>query len=141
LVTLFLTSLTICLWLSHLPFNSLQLRWGEVANAQSANPSQLVKQGIDRYKTGDVQGAIASWQTALTAYQSTKERADEAIVREKLAIAYQQIGQFGEAIDYWKGAIANYQQVGDLVKLGRLLTELAQTYSHLGQNREAIALY
>jgi CHAT domain-containing protein len=140
LVTLFLTSLTICLWLSHLPFNSLQLRWGEVANAQSANPSQLVKQGIDRYKTGDVQGAIASWQTALTAYQSTKERADEAIVREKLAIAYQQIGQFGEAIDYWKGAIANYQQVGDLVKLGRLLTELAQTYSRLGQNREAIAL-
>ena len=140
LVTLFLTSLTICLWLSHVPFNSLQLRWGEVANAQSANPSQLVKQGIDRYKTGDVQGAIASWQTALTAYQSTKERADEAIVREKLAIAYQQIGQFGEAIDYWKGAIASYQQVGDLVKLGRLLTELAQTYSHLGQNREALAL-
>jgi CHAT domain-containing protein/uncharacterized protein HemY len=140
LVTLFLTSLTICLWLSHVPFNFLQLRWGEVATAQSANPSQLVQQGIERYKTGDVQGAIASWQTALTAYQSTKERADEAIVREKLAIAYQQIGQFGEAIDYWKGAIANYQQVGDLVKLGRLLTELAQTYSHLGQNREALAL-
>ncbi|MDP8935670.1 MAG: CHAT domain-containing protein, partial [Cyanobacteriota bacterium] len=92
------------------------------------------------YKTGNVQGAIASWQTALTAYQSTNDRANEAIVREKLAIAYQQIGQFGEAIDYWKGAIANYHQVGDLVKRGRLLTELAQTYSRLGQNREAIAL-
>jgi len=140
LVILFLTTLTICLWLNHVSFNPLQLRWGEVANAQSANASQLVQQGIERYKTGDVQGAIASWQTALTAYQSTKERADEAIVREKLAIAYQQIGQFGEAIDYWKGAIANYQQVGDFVKLGRLLTELAQTYSRLGQNREAIAL-
>jgi hypothetical protein len=47
-----------------------------------------------------VQGAIASWQTALTAYQSTNDRANEAIVREKLAIAYQQIGQFGEAIDH-----------------------------------------
>jgi len=140
LVTLFLTSLTICLWLNHVPFNYLQLRWGEVANAQSANASQLVQQGIERYKTGDVQGAIASWQTALTAYQSTNDRANEAIVQEKLAIAYQQIGQFGEAIDYWKGAIANYQQVGDFVKLGRLLTELAQTYSRLGQNREAIAL-
>ena len=140
LVILFLTSLTICLWLNHVTFNPLQLRWGEVATAQSANPSQLVQQGIERYKTGDVQGAIASWQTALTAYQSTNDRTNEAIVREKLAIAYQQIGQFGEAINYWKGAIANYNQVGDFVKLGRLLTELAQTYSRFGQNREAIAL-
>jgi tetratricopeptide (TPR) repeat protein len=140
LVILFLTTLTICLWLNHVSFNPLQLRWGEVATAQSANPSQLVQQGIEQYKTGDVQGAIASWQTALTAYQSTNDRANEASVQEKLAIAYQQIGQFGEAIAYWKGAIANYRQVGDVVKLGRLLTELAQTYSRLGQNREAIAL-
>lgn len=140
LVILFLTSLTICLGLNHVSFNPLKLRWGEAATAQSANPSQLVQQGIEQYKTGDVQGAIASWQTALTAYQSTNARANEAIVREKLAIAYQQIGQFGEAIDYWKGAIANYHSFGDFVKLGRLLTELAQTYSHLGQNKEAIAL-
>ena len=87
-----------------------------------------------------MQGAIDYWKTALTAYQSTNDRANEAIVREKLAIAYQQIGQFGEAIDYWKSAIANYHQVGGFVKVGRLLTELAQTYSHVGQNREARAL-
>jgi CHAT domain-containing protein len=140
LVILFVTSLTICLWLSHVSFNPLQLRWPEVATAQSTNPSQLVQQGIEQYKTGDVQGAIALWQTALTAYQSTNDRANEAIVREKLAIAYQQIGQFSEAIDYWKSAIANYRQVGDFKKVGQLLTELAQTYSRLGQNKEAIAL-
>ena len=140
LVILFLTSLTICLGLDRVSLNPLQLRGGEVATAQSANPSQLVQQGIERYKTGDVQGAIAFWQTALTAYQSTNNRANEAIVREKLAIAYQQIGQFGSAIDYWKGAIDNYRSSGDFVKVGRLLTELAQTYSRLGQNRESIAL-
>ncbi|MEG4275679.1 MULTISPECIES: CHAT domain-containing protein [unclassified Microcoleus] len=140
LVILFLTSLTNCLWLSHVSFNPLQLRWTEVATAQSTNPSQLVQQGIERYKTGDVQGAIVLWQTALTAYQSTNNRANEAIVREKLAIAYQQIGQFSEAIDYWKSAIANYRSSGDFVKVGRLLTELAQTYSRLGQNREAKSL-
>lgn len=140
LVVLFLTSLTFCLWLDRIPFTTLQARWGEVANAQSPNASQLVQQGIERYKTGDVQGAIVLWQTALTAYQSTNNRANEAIVREKLAIAYQQIGQFSEAIDYWKSAIANYRSSGDFVKVGRLLTELAQTYSRLGQNREASSL-
>ena len=140
LVILFLTSLTICLGPDRVSFNPLQLRWPEVATAQSPNASLLVQEGIERYKTGDVQAAIALWQSALTAYQSTNDRANEAIVREKLAIAYQQIGQFESAIDYWKGAIANYRSSGDFLKVGRLLTELAQTYSRLGQNREAIAL-
>ncbi|NJK65189.1 MAG: hypothetical protein HC789_22760 [Microcoleus sp. CSU_2_2] len=34
-----------------------------------------------------------------------------AIVREKLAIAYQQIDRFEQAIDHWKGAIAFLEQV------------------------------
>jgi CHAT domain-containing protein/tetratricopeptide (TPR) repeat protein len=140
LVVLFLSSLTFCLWPNHVPFTTLQTRWGEVATAQSPNASLLVQQGIERYKTGDVQGAIASWQTALSTYQSTNSLANQGIVREKLAIAYQQIGQFGEALDYWKEAIANFRQLGDIAKVGRLLTELAQTYSRLGQNKEAIAL-
>lgn len=140
LVVLFLSSLTFCLWLNHFSFTALQARWGEVATAQSPNASQLVQQGIEQYRAGDVQGAIASWQTALSAYQSTNNHANAAIVREKLAIAYQQIGQFEQAIDHWKEAIANYRSSGEFVKVGRLLTEQAQTYSRLGQNREAIAL-
>ena len=140
LVVLFLSSLTFCLCLNHVPFTAWQARWGEVATAQSPNASQLVQQGIERYKTGDVQGAIASWQTALSAYQSTNNLANQAIVREKLAIAYQQIGQFEQALDHWKQAIAHYRSSGDFQKVGRLLTELAQTYSRLGQNKEAIAL-
>lgn len=140
LVVLFFSSLTFCLWLNYVPFTALQARWGEVATAQSPNTTQLVQQGIERYKTGDVQGAITSWQTALTAYESTNNHANEAIVQEKLAIAYRQIGQFEQAIDHWKEAIANYRQLGDIAKVGRLLVEQAQTYSRLGQNKEAIAL-
>ena len=141
LVVLFLSSLIFCLWLNHVPFTALQARWGEVATAQFPNTTQLVQQGIEQYKTGDVQGAIASWQTALSAYQSTNSLANQAIVQEKLAIAYRQIGQFEQAIDHWKEAIASYRQLEDITKVGRLLTELAQTYSRLGQNKEAIALY
>jgi CHAT domain-containing protein len=140
LVVLFLSSLTFCLWLNHVPFTALQARWGTVATAQSPNASLLVQQGIEQYRAGEVQSAITSWQAALSAYQSTNNLANEAIVREKLAIAYRQIGQFEQAIDYWKQALANYRSSGDFKKVGRLLTELAQTYSQLGQNQEAIAL-
>ncbi len=89
-----------------------------------------------------MQGAIASWQTALSAYQSTNNFVNQAIVREKLAIAYRQIGQLEQAINYWKQAIANSRKLGDFQKVGRLLTELAQTYSQLGlsssSDREAL---
>ena len=140
IVVLFLSSLTFCLSLNHFPFTALQARWEAVAIAQYPNASQLVQQGIERYRAGNVQGAIASWQTALSTYQSTNNLANTAIVREKLAVAYQQIGQFGEALDHWKEAIANYRSLGDFQKVGRVLTEQAHTYSRLGQSREAITL-
>jgi tetratricopeptide (TPR) repeat protein len=81
-----------------------------------------------------VPDTIASWQTALSAYQSTDNLTNQAIVRENLAIAYRQIGQVEQALDYWKQALANLSKLGDFLKVGRLLTELAQTYSRLGQN-------
>ncbi|MEH2083193.1 MAG: CHAT domain-containing protein [Nostoc sp.] len=140
LVVIFLSSLTFCLWLNDVTFTVLQTRWGELATAQPPNPSRLVQEGIEQYRTGDLQEAIASWQTALSSYKNTNNQDNAAIVREKLAIAYQQAGQFEEAINYWKEAIANYRSLGEFVKVGWLLTELAQTNSHLGQNREAIAL-
>jgi CHAT domain-containing protein/Tfp pilus assembly protein PilF len=103
-------------------------------------PRQLVQQGIEQYQAGELREAIASWQTALSAYQRDNNLPNQTLVREKLAIAYQQIGDFEEAIAHWQEAIANSRHQGDLIKVGRLLTELAQTYSRLGQNRQAIAL-
>ncbi|WP_375507329.1 tol-pal system YbgF family protein [uncultured Nostoc sp.] len=139
LVVIFFSSLTFCLWLNHVPL-TVQTKWGEQATAQPPNPSQLVQQGIEQYRAGDVQEAIAKWQTALSAYENINNHDNAAIIREKLAIAYQQLGQFEQAINYWKEAIANYRSSGEFVKVGQLLTELAQTYSHLGQNKQAIAL-
>ncbi len=139
LVVLFLSSFTLCLGLDRVPF-TVQAKWGGVAIAQSPNTSQLVRQGIEQYRAGNVLEAISSWQTALTAYQNTNNYADAAIAGEKLALAYQQIGQFEQALNYWQGAIANYRTSKDFVKVERLLVEQAQTHSRLGQNREAIAL-
>lgn len=138
LVVLFLSSFTLCLGLDRVSFSAPAIE--TVATPQSANPRQLVQQGIEQYRTGEVLNAIASWQTALKTYQNTSNLANAAIVREKLALAYQQIGQFEQAIDYWQAAIANYRSSADFVQVERLLVEQAQTYSRLGQHKEAIAL-
>ncbi len=133
-------SLTISLWLGHLPLTIWQAGFGEVVTAGTPDGKQLVQQGISRYQAGDYKGAISPWQTALTFYQNTKSRANEAIVFENLARAYQQLGQSEQAISHWQPAIAYYRQIGDQKQVGRLLTEQAQSYSSLGQPRKAIAI-
>jgi len=137
---LFLGSLTLCLWLSDLSLTALPIRGLEIAIAQSATASQLVEQGIERYQAGKVPEAIAFWQEALTLYQNSNDLAQGAIVREKLALGYQQIGQYEQAIDQWQKAIASARQLGNSQAVGRLLTEQAQTYNRLGQPQDAIAL-
>ncbi|GAB1545175.1 hypothetical protein NUACC21_78510 [Scytonema sp. NUACC21] len=129
--TLFLLSLLFCLSFPHVT---------QKVTAQTPDASQLVQQGIERYKAGDFRGAIAPWQTALNFYKQSNNQNNEAIVSENLARAYQQLGESEEALSYWE-RVANYHRTSkNWQQYGRMLTEQAQTYSNLGQPGKAIAL-
>ncbi len=140
LVVLFLSSITLCLWLGHISGTALQVGLGSVAMAQSSNPSQLVQRGVELYQAGDISGAIAQWETALSSYRNTNNRPELAIVLENLARAYQQIGQIDKAINYWNQVITAYREMGNRQQVGRMLVEQAQAYSSSGQHRRAIAI-
>lgn len=136
---LFLCSLTFCLWLSHVPFFTWQQKLGEVVHAQS-DASKLVQQGVQSYQLVKLQDAIKYWQEALNIYQKNNNRANEAVVLENLARAYQQIGQLDKSIAHWDKVIAYYRQAGNRQQVGRMLIEQSQVYNSLGQPRKAIAL-
>ncbi len=137
---LFLCSLTFCLWLSHVPFLTWQQKLGEVVYAQTDDGSKLVQQGVQSYQAGKLQNAIKYWQEALNIYQKNNNRANEVVVLENLARAYQQIGQLDKSIAHWDKVIAYYRQAGDLKLLGQMLIEQSQVYNSLGQPKKAIAL-
>ncbi len=137
---LFLTSLTLCLWLGHPAWRIGQVGRVEIATAQSPGRGQLVQQGLELYQAGNVQGAIKSWQTALSAYKPNSRSEEEASVRKYLARAYQQVGQLAQAISQLDRVIAYYRQINQPKQVGRMLTEQAQLYSSLGQHRRAIAI-
>lgn len=138
---LFLTSLTLCLWLGHPLLRIGQVSVVEIATAQSPAPTQLVQEGLELYQAGDVQGAIKSWQTALSVYQERNSHSSEEVnVRKYLARAYQQVGQLAQALAEVNRVIAYYRQINEPITVGRMLTEQAQLYSSLGQHRRAIAI-
>jgi tetratricopeptide (TPR) repeat protein len=131
---LFCLGLTLALGLGQgVPF------WGGAA-VQAATPAQLVQAGVSLYQTGDYQGAVDRWQTALQGYPPGDSSSDRAVVHENLARAYQQLGQPSAAIEAWAAAAAIYRQLGQGAQVGRMLTEQAQMHLSLGQQRRAIAL-
>jgi CHAT domain-containing protein len=120
LSVLFLMSLMLCLGLGHV-------------SAQIVNSS--IQQGLERYRSGDFQGAIDIWNNALKQHPN-----DQVILLKYLARVYSQVGQFEPAIASLNALIDYYQNNSDRVQLGRMLTEQAQAYSNLGQQRQAIAI-
>lgn len=136
---LFLCSLTFCLWLSHVPFLTWQDKLGEVVHAQAPDASKLVEQGVQSYQVGKLQDAIKYWQEALNIYQNNNP-ANEAVVLENLARAYQQVGQMDKSIAHWDKVIAYYRQARNVQQVGRMLIEQSQVYNSLGQPRKAIAV-
>lgn len=140
LIFLFLFTFTFCLWLGNVPLTNRRFEFGTVVSAQSANPSQLVQQGLEFYQAGDIKAAITKWNQALSIYHQNHNAVTEIIVRENLARAYQEIGQGEQALIHWEQVVEYYRLVGNLQQVGRSLTEQAQVYSSLGQPTKAIAL-
>lgn len=132
---LFFSSLMLVLLVGPL---SLPGDWGLTA-AQAQSPVPLVQQGVEAYRTGEFDDAIALWQQALQAYPADAW-ADRAIVQENLARVHQQIGQTQTALDYWEAAAAAYRASDNSVQFGRMLIEQAQVYISLGQHQRAAAL-
>jgi CHAT domain-containing protein len=131
---LFLVGFALCVILTILP-----IRQGSIV-AQSNPAEQLVRVGIEQYKAGKFNEAIANWQQVLPQITQANDR---AAIHSNLALAYRQIGQLTEAIANWEQAIQIYQRQDDeaaRTQLPKLLTEQAQAYNDLGQNRRAIKI-
>ncbi|EKV00456.1 hypothetical protein Lepto7375DRAFT_2570 [Leptolyngbya sp. PCC 7375] len=131
LVALCIVSFTLCIW-----FNGFLV---PQRVAQAIDIPGLVQSGVDDYRAGEYNRAIATWQQALEAVEPDN-LTHQSILLENLARAHRQIGQFSQEITYWEQAIDRYEQLGDLQALSRSLTEQAQAYNQLGQHRRALAL-
>ncbi len=107
-------------------------------NPSQQSPQLLLEKGIELYRMGKYNAAIALWQQILSPDLKAK---DKAAIHNNLAQAYRQIGQPGAAIEQWQQAISIYRSDADQTKntsLAAALIEQAQMYSDLGQHRNAI---
>ncbi|MEO1521568.1 MAG: CHAT domain-containing protein [Cyanobacteria bacterium J06633_2] len=133
-------SLTFCLWLGQIwTAESSHAVEPKAETQDGSSASQRVQQGVEHYRMGNFQEAIALWDSALAQYEASGNLANQAIVVENLARAHRALGNADEALYHWEKVTTLYEQLGDTEKVGRMLTEQAQTHTRLGQYRQAIA--
>ncbi|PLZ99085.1 hypothetical protein CEN50_08715 [Fischerella thermalis CCMEE 5268] len=70
---------------------------------------RIFKQGVEQYKAKQLQSAITSWQQALTAYRTLKDRPREATTLKNLSAVYIELADYPQAI-------ANLQQYLNLTR-------------------------
>jgi CHAT domain-containing protein len=131
----FLISLLLCIALGQGSLLFVSVALSQAVSIQTSNLS--LQQGLERYQSGDFQGAIAIWNNALRNRPSIEA---QITLYKYLARAYSQVGQVDRAITSFNQLLALHENSGDRVQLGRILTEQAQAYSSLGQQRKAIAI-
>ena len=84
---LFLTTLTLCLWLAHPTLTIGHKGIAQITTATSSALTQPIQQGLELYQAGDIQGAIKSWEAALSNQQRHSNDSEEINVRAYLARA------------------------------------------------------
>ncbi|MBF2026862.1 MAG: CHAT domain-containing protein [Oscillatoriales cyanobacterium C42_A2020_001] len=99
---------------------------------------RLLQEGIQQYQTSQFEGALKSWQQALSIYRNIKDRLKEGYILNNLGLAYQDLGNYGKAIEFQGQALAIAQETKDRPSEGRVIGNLGEAYRFLGNYGKAI---
>lgn len=110
----------------------------------SANPQQILEQGIQLYQSGKFADAAKLFQQAAGGFQTEGEHLNQALALNYLALADQQIGQLPEAKKAIADSLALLKIAGQgnskeyLVILSQALNTQGQVQLASGQSQEAL---
>jgi CHAT domain-containing protein/tetratricopeptide (TPR) repeat protein len=135
----FLPCLLLSIELTHpLSAKSENIDFRFVVASNSGHTKDLFEQGLEAYKSGQLQNAISSWQQALRLSTAPQEQAQTL---GNLAIAYFETGQYIKALDANKSAIAIFTDLEQVGAVGQVQSNLGNVYESLGDYDSAITAY
>lgn len=111
------------------------------ATGADIDPGILRSLAAVQAETGDVDGALATFQRALASAQERNDRLDEARVLRDLGAFYAGQNQPHNALKTWSSALQIYEARDYHAQVARLYCDIAGLRSFMGQNQRAIKDY
>lgn len=125
--------------LSNVPASTLSpTKSGSVLASDLPSSQDLFQSGLQLYKTGQLQEAIALWQKALTLTEDPQRQAE---TQGNLAIAYYEASQYDKALEANQIAIDLLTQLEKISTVGQVYSNLGNVYEALGQYEQAISAH
>lgn len=94
--------------------------------------------GVLQRRSGDVEGALATYTEAASLAQETNDRALLAQIYNNLGVASEMNGRYEDALRYLKQGLAVDQEIGNRTKVGIKLGNIGQIYLKLGDFTRAL---
>ncbi|MGJ5676367.1 MAG: CHAT domain-containing protein [Nostochopsis sp.] len=138
-LTVFMTLLT-----GFTPFDQSLMAFPASLTAQAIPREQadrIFQQGVEQYKTKQLQSAIQSWQQSLTAYRSLKDRAAQATTLKNLSKVYLELADYPKAIAHLQQYLTLTQELGDRQGEQVALITLGDIYANQENYAKAIQSY
>ncbi|MGF1537780.1 MAG: CHAT domain-containing protein [Elainellaceae cyanobacterium] len=102
--------------------------------------ADLYLQGQQQIGAGELDAALATFQTALDLYRNSGNRLRESDALDRIGNIYAERGEYANALDYYQQSAAVRQAIGDPQGEVDTLAYLGTTYIRLGQIERAISL-
>jgi tetratricopeptide (TPR) repeat protein len=103
--------------------------------------AQLFEEGGKRLGSSDFNGAIQSWEAALSIYRKFEHKAGIGAMLGNLGLASRSLGDFSKAIEYHQKAAAIAKEIGDKQGEGIEFGNLGLAYKGLGDYQKATVYY
>ncbi|MEG5174585.1 CHAT domain-containing tetratricopeptide repeat protein [Microcoleus sp. B3-D7] len=110
----------------------------QAIDARQAEGDRLFQQGKQQYQTGQLRGALNSWQQALQIYRALKNRPGEGGALHSLGLAYLSLGNYAKAIEYWEQSLVIAREIKNRQLEGAALGNLGAVYVDLGNSAKGI---
>ncbi|HEY9646667.1 MAG TPA: CHAT domain-containing protein [Chroococcidiopsis sp.] len=104
-----------------------------------ADADQQFQQGLQHYRSGALEEAIAPLTSALNAYQTLHSQAREVVARQALGAVYLALEQHEAAIAQFEAALTLARQQDDRTAQAGILSNLGIAYRAIGHYSQAIA--
>ena len=104
----------------------------------SQQAQQLFQTGIQQYRSQEYDGAIASFEEALTIYQQLGDRPQESSLLTTLGLVYDALRDHQKAVEYHQQSLAIARELDDIKLEGSAIGSLGVSYLYLNQYQQAL---
>ncbi len=112
--------------------------WGQ---SQENQLDDLLRQGITKYKKGQMTTALETFQQALVLARQTGDRKLEATTLTGIGLVYNSTGQPQRALEFYQQALPITREVNDRSMEAATLNNIGLVYGGTGQFQRALEFY